>query len=49
MDSRFVRAAETVARTGRGYDAGNYLERLIMSGVLDQGWSSMARLGDLAA
>jgi len=29
-DSQTVRAAETVARSSRGYDAGNYADRLVM-------------------
>jgi putative transposase len=31
-DSQSVRAAETVARTSRGYDAGNYPGRVVMPG-----------------
>ncbi|MCA2230240.1 hypothetical protein [Nonomuraea aurantiaca] len=41
VDSQSVKAAETVAKADRGYDAGNYLGLDVMPGRVDQGWPAM--------
>ena len=42
IDSQSVKAAETVARPGRGYDAGNYQGSDVMPGLTDRGWLMVA-------
>jgi putative transposase len=45
IDSQSVRAAETVGRSSRGYDAGNYLGWLVMPGRTLRSWGRCGRLG----
>jgi transposase len=49
VDSQSVKAADTVGRDSRGYDAGNYLGRLVMPGGAGLALVRGDRLSDLPA
>jgi transposase len=40
IDSQSIKAAETIAKPSRGYDAGNYLGRRVMPGRVRACWSA---------
>lgn len=46
LDSQSLRGAETVARSSRGYDAGNYLGWVVMPGGPGLGCSAAVWMGD---
>jgi transposase len=43
IDSQSVKGADTVGRDSRGYDAGNYVESLVMPGLMTSDWSGVAQ------